>query len=564
MRLSRSFALVSLVLLVPSVIAGCSNDPDAVTPADPVVADAPLALEGEIGPEGGVLEGRASSEFRGVKLEVPAGALAKKTKLSIVPSLDPTGLPELAARVGPGFALEGDPTFEKPVRLTLPVDREFQTITGENQGRELKVWMRDGEGFRLIEPVATSASTITIETVTIRFAAAGLKLNPAPKHPGCGPVGCVDLVACTEAAGMCIGDPLDLPFVGATGMFRPTAYPDRAGEAIVFHNGLTNGTVGKLTLPSNQASFSTFLSPPLGESGLSNQFVLAGRLVSGVAGDANTAVLGRFAMPTSGRSQPPTTGNAAPAFVSTPSRAAVTLGDGRTAVLLTGGGGTPFRVSSFVLRSASGQVSAPIALAGPGREMLAVVADPSRGDAFWMVSQINGSQSELPSLRIDRFDATGNVLVSPSISPALRQRFLVGIGGAEDGEAIQTTGVVATSDGLFLGIPNFLGSTSLLRVGTDGALEERAALGPNVTNMLELDADRQGNIWLRTVLPDGTSGLLFLGKDGKGTPGFVETDRTSSILEMFPSADQGIWLAGRPLTGTVRPLRLVKVRVLGR
>ena len=39
---------------------------------------------------------------------------------------------------------------------------------------------------------------------------------------------------------------------------------------------------------------------------------------------------------------------------------------------------------------------------------------------------------------------------------------------------------------------------------------------------------------------------------------------TSSILEMFPAADEGLWLEGRPLTGTVRPLRLVKVRVLGK
>lgn len=557
MRLSRGFALVSLVVLVPSVIAGCSSDPDAGAPADPVVADAPLALEAEIGPEGGVLDGRAGSEFRGVKLEVPAGALAKKTKLSIVPSLDPTGLPELAARVGAGFALEGDLTFDKPVRLTLPVDREFQTITEGDQGRGLKVWMREGEGFRLIEPVATSAGSITVETVTVRFAAAGLKLNPAPKHPGCGPVGCADIVACTEAAGHCVGAPIPVPH----GMFRPTAYPDRAGEAIVFHDGRTTGTIGKLTLPSNQATFSTNLLAPAGlfdEGGLVNFSVASNRIVNGIAGDVTNAVVGRFVLPTSGRAQPLATGATAAPIVATPSRAAVTLGDGRTAIFLRDSAGT-IRVSSFVLRSPSGALSSPIGLAGPQRGMLAVVADPSRGDAFWVVSGVDGGLR----LRIDRFDAAGNVLVSPVLSPELNQRFLLGGATADDGQTAQPLGTVATAEGLFVGIPNFLGSTSLLRVGTDGTLTPLAALGTTVTNIRELDADREGNIWMSTSLGDGTTGLLSLGKGAKGTPTFVETGRDFLFTEMFPSADRGIWLYGRPLTGTVRPPTLLKVRVLG-
>jgi len=574
MRNVRALVCFPLVILAHT-IGACSSDPAAGEQPSPEVTDAPFALEGEVGPEGGSLVGAAGSVFVGVKLEVPPGALAQKTKLRLLPSLDATPLPELAVRVGAEVVLEGDVTFQKPVRLTVPVARDFESSTREDGGKGLKVWMRDGEGYRLIEPIATTAGSVTVETLTLRSAAAGLKLQ-IPTTKGCGPAGCVNLVACTDTSGMCLGEPVDLPFStfggGAIGMFRPHAYADGAGEAITFHTGASNGTVGKLSLPTNRATFSTQILPStafFNETGLLALNLASGKIVNDVAGDASTVLLGRFAMPTGGAATPQTSGPQAQPIVAQPARAAVTLGDGRTVVLLKGTGGSPFPVGSMVLRAPGGQVSAPIALAGPGRQLLGVVADPTRADAFWMLSQVQEGQAVLP--RIDRFDASGNVLVSPSLPNDLARRFIVQVGanGEDAVDVVTTTGLVATNAGLFLGFGDIGGSgtsltaPALLRVAPDGSFDTRVVVSGGLASVRELDADREGNLWMRIGSPDGSTGLLFVGNGGNDRPGFVPLDPALFVHEIFPSADRGVWIEVRALTSppnTPRPLRLIKVR----
>lgn len=560
LRSARILPLVFSAVLGLGTLVACSGDtPGEVAPGLDVVV---LSLEGDIGPEGGTLQGAAGTVLFGVRLEVPPGALSSRTHLRIVPALDPTPLPEESVRVGSQFTLEGSVSFAAPVNLTLPVDREFSAVSSKDGGAALKVWMRTEDGsFRLIEPIATTSSTVTVATSRIDVAAAGIKLHPTPTHPGCGPVGCVDLVSCTEADGMCATDPIDLPFTtfggGSIGMFRPTAYPARdGGEQIVFH-GSANGSIGRLSLPGNQASFSTVLLPSsafLGETGISDGFTLAHRLVDGPAGDANTAVFGRFAIPLSGPASPPATGTAATPFASSPSRAAITLGDGRTVVFLGG----PLSIPSFVIRAPNGQVSPTMGLAGPPRSLVAAAPDRSRPDAFWLFSHSVGQP------RIELVDAAGNVIVAPTLPPAIANRLLAEFSGSNGSPLAATTGLVTTTEGALLGLVDRVGSTnepaSLLLVRPDGSLALRAPLSDSAGAIFEIDADREGHVWMRVALPDGSTGLLFMAKGGSVAPKFVPLDRSLHIHEVFPSADKGVWVEVRALTGANRPLRLVKIR----
>lgn len=167
-----------LWLCLSATLVGCSDGDEAPAETTPpgetgeVVAE----LRGEIGPEGGTLEGPADGPFAGVKLVVPAGALATKSTLVIRPTFDPTALPELAERVGDQFTLEGG-TLAAPVALTLPVDaalvRRFEQIDSD-----VKVWVRGGEGWTLVEATATARGSVTIPLAALTTAAAGVKVFP--------------------------------------------------------------------------------------------------------------------------------------------------------------------------------------------------------------------------------------------------------------------------------------------------------------------------------------------------------------------------------------------------
>lgn len=171
----RSAVLFALSLsLGGAVLVGCSgsDDPEAAAPTE-TATDA-AELKATIGPEGGTLEGAPDTMFAGVKLVIPAGALAAASPVIIRPTLDPVPLPELAERVGAQFSIEG-PALASPASLTLPVDagsvRRF-----EKGDADVKVWARTGEGWQLVEATATALGSVTIPLATFTTAAAGVKI----------------------------------------------------------------------------------------------------------------------------------------------------------------------------------------------------------------------------------------------------------------------------------------------------------------------------------------------------------------------------------------------------
>src|SRR5215831_7434431 len=83
-------ALVIAKLL--SAIVGCGYAPTS-RPSD--------TLRATIGPQGGEIVGTKGSALEGVKLTIPAGALASDTQIEIKLSVDDTPLPGTAVRCGP-------------------------------------------------------------------------------------------------------------------------------------------------------------------------------------------------------------------------------------------------------------------------------------------------------------------------------------------------------------------------------------------------------------------------------------------------------------------------------
>jgi hypothetical protein len=134
------------------------------------------ALRATIGPEGGELVGASGTAFEGVRLQVPAGALAAPTALSIVPSDHGTPLPVTAVRCGPMFSLQpAGLALRVPVSLTLPYDEAIiaEQFRFEDQ---VKVWVSqsDGWGQRLQTDGGTGRVTIELDS----FAVVAAGVNP--------------------------------------------------------------------------------------------------------------------------------------------------------------------------------------------------------------------------------------------------------------------------------------------------------------------------------------------------------------------------------------------------
>jgi hypothetical protein len=163
---------LTLLLIAPVLLlaAACSEAPTALSGAD--APQAPLLSKGEggpdlsvlatfdrrptitiawakkwIGPEGGRLD------FQGFAIEVPAGAVEKRTQFSIRLPVDPHGSERVTAEFGPHGS-----TFAVPVFIELP----FTGTSLESKEDPTIVWWNDawvdmgatvtGDGARLRTP----------------------------------------------------------------------------------------------------------------------------------------------------------------------------------------------------------------------------------------------------------------------------------------------------------------------------------------------------------------------------------------------------------------------------
>lgn len=132
------------------------------------------ALSQEIGPEGGELVGPEDGPLAGVKLRIPAGALAAKTTITLDTINDEKGLEGSAERVGPQFSVDAaGASFAAPVSLTVPIDA--QTLSKFGQGHaDCKVWFRTNGDWTRLERTASAEGSVTVDVPSPGVAAAGV------------------------------------------------------------------------------------------------------------------------------------------------------------------------------------------------------------------------------------------------------------------------------------------------------------------------------------------------------------------------------------------------------
>lgn len=158
------------------LVLGCGAAPTPVTGTFPL----------EVGPAGGVIEGVAGSEFDGVRLEIPAGALSSAVTIDALFTDEEPELGPGAHFVGPSFEFSPRAqTFAKPVKVTLPV-APTRLSRLEQTTADCLMWLRAADAtWGQATPVSTTETSVTVETTTLVQAAVGAKSQfvAAPPHP---------------------------------------------------------------------------------------------------------------------------------------------------------------------------------------------------------------------------------------------------------------------------------------------------------------------------------------------------------------------------------------------
>ena len=140
---ARPLSLFAIPALL-AVAAGCGG----TDPADPGAAS---LIEAELGPEGGSLEG-GPGLLDGVRVEVPAGALAEPTWVSLSAAEGLNPLPDGGVAVGPQVRLGPDHLeLASPATVRLPFSG-YQVQAAGSDTRMVKVWYVGPEGWELMPP----------------------------------------------------------------------------------------------------------------------------------------------------------------------------------------------------------------------------------------------------------------------------------------------------------------------------------------------------------------------------------------------------------------------------
>jgi hypothetical protein len=234
-----------LVLVSLGLTLGCSSTSvtDGASAPTVTVDEAEGLLTATVGAKGGLVESALSPGFAGFALTIPEGALGSDATIRVRLVDDETPLPEDAYRVGRQFQIEaGGATLSRPMSVRLPVNARMRNSLGGN-AEDVKVWVREGAGWKLVEAKSTQASLVTIETSSFTTMAAGVKLQftidtnricGAAGAPSCAPTQIFDAPVgrapqpCTVAGGYCIE-----PLIGGAG--NPAPETDRFG--ILVANG---------------------------------------------------------------------------------------------------------------------------------------------------------------------------------------------------------------------------------------------------------------------------------------------------------------------------------------
>ena len=153
-------------LILLSVLCGCGEDPgdEAVT-----------ALELRVDGEGGTIAGATGTDFEGLRLSIPAGALTEAIDLRITRFAPERDFPEGGFAVGPIFKIAPAMDLTVPATLRLPFEPE-EVARREAELRGVKVWYSAPEGWVLLDG-AVQATTVTADLRALGAVSAGVQLS---------------------------------------------------------------------------------------------------------------------------------------------------------------------------------------------------------------------------------------------------------------------------------------------------------------------------------------------------------------------------------------------------
>jgi len=154
------------------------------------------SLRATIGAEGGELVGKPGTAFDGVRLTIPAGALAQATEIEMTQAKNLNPLPTSAVGCGPEFEIQpAGLVLNDVATLTLPFDEA--TVTANYRfDDQVKVWaIEDGKWGQRLQ-TESSAGSVTVEVKELNGVGAGVNppaetdlvrfdFAPNPKFLGC-------------------------------------------------------------------------------------------------------------------------------------------------------------------------------------------------------------------------------------------------------------------------------------------------------------------------------------------------------------------------------------------
>jgi hypothetical protein len=137
------------------------------------------ALQGTIGPEGGALAGTAGTALAGVKVVIPANALAAATSIVIEPVESAVPLPASAMRVGPQFQIGPTGTqLAVPAQVTLPFDSSAVSANDRFDDEVQALVLADGQ-WAQTRQADNSAGSVTFDLSRLDVVSAGIE-SPGP------------------------------------------------------------------------------------------------------------------------------------------------------------------------------------------------------------------------------------------------------------------------------------------------------------------------------------------------------------------------------------------------
>ena len=163
---------VHFLLMTNALAWGCSSSPEPGQPGQPTAT----VQEGET-----VIEGEPGTEFEGVRLVIPAGAVPSGTEVEIESTEAPVPLPDDAVSVGPWFrVLPTELESSTPMEFTLPFDNDKVTREYDQSPTMVKVWAHRpdlAETWETEDQLSSTDGTVTVPLELTTTLGAGLKLD---------------------------------------------------------------------------------------------------------------------------------------------------------------------------------------------------------------------------------------------------------------------------------------------------------------------------------------------------------------------------------------------------